>query len=225
MTVQTYQCIRFGSAAGLALPLLALLAVHLARSAAPASNKLGGRVRPDFLDLPFWGAVVVKHYVRGGWLRLVNHRCHLRRSRSRCRAEFEMLVLLRSLGFDVPRPLAWAERGRLWVHAWLIMEERPASTTLAELAHTDALRARAVIPQIAHAVARLIEHRIHHVDLHPGNILVDVADRVCLIDFDKSAHVTLTRSDLAERYRRRWHRAVVKHGLPSWLCDELQIPV
>jgi 3-deoxy-D-manno-octulosonic acid kinase len=104
------------------------------------------------------------------------------------------------------------------------MEERPEARTFAELARTDALRARALLPQISDVVARLVEHRIHHVDLHPGNVLVDAEDRICLIDFDKTAHVTLTRSDLAERYRRRWQRAVSKHALPSWLGDELRLP-
>lgn len=226
MTVQTFQCIRFGSAAGLALPLLTTLAIHLARSALPASGAkapLGGRVRPDFLNLPFWGAVVIKHYVRGGWVRFVNHRCHLRGSRSRSQAEFEMLLTLRSLGFDVPRPLAWAERGRIWVHTWLIMEERPNAKTLAELAGTDELRARKLLPQISEVVARLISHQIHHVDFHPGNVLIDAEDRICLIDFDKTARVPISTSELAERYRRRWQRAVAKHALPTWLGDEFQI--
>ena len=181
-------------------------------------------MRPDFIDLPEWGAVVVKHYVRGGWIRFLNRRSYLRCGRSRCRAEFEMLLRLSGLGFDVPRPLAWVERGTLWVHAWLIMEERTQAVTLAELSRTEAARARAVLPQLADAVGRLIEHGIHHVDLHPGNVLVDASDRVCLIDFDKAAEVTWARPELAERYRRRWQRAVVKHNLPSWLQDGLHLP-
>lgn len=223
MTVQMYQCIRFGSIAGLALPLLTLLAIHLARSATPASGKLEGRVRPDFLTLPSCGAVVIKHYVRGGWMRFVNHRSYFRRSRSRARAEFEMLTMLRSLGFDVPRPLAWAERGKLWVHAWLVMEERQETKTLAELAMTDALRAQTVLPQVSEVVDRLISHQIHHVDLHPGNVLVDDKNRICLIDFDKTARVALSKIELADRYRRRWQRAIAKHDLPAWLGHDLRI--
>jgi RIO-like serine/threonine protein kinase len=134
-----------------------------------------------------------------------------------------MLLTLRSLGFDVPRPLAWAERGRIWVHTWLIMEERPDAKTLAELAGTDESRARKLLPQISEVVGRLISHQIHHVDFHPGNVLVDPEDRICLIDFDKTARVTIPTSELAERYRRRWQRAVTKHALPSWLGDEFQI--
>ncbi len=225
MTVQVYQCIRFGSVAGLTLPLVTFLAVYLARSTAAASSApLGGRVRPDFLNLPHWGAVVIKHYARGGWLRLVNRRCHLRGRRSRSQAEFEMLLTLRSLGFEVPRPLAWAERGRIWVHTWLIMEERPDAKTLAEIARADGSRARKLLPRIADEVARLISHQIHHVDLHPGNVLIDAEDRICLIDFDKTSRVKLTGPELAERYRRRWQRAVTKHNLPAWLGEEFRIP-
>ncbi len=225
MTVQVYQCIRFGSVTGLAVPLLGLLAIYLASSTTRAAGApLEGRVKPDFLHLPFWGAVVVKHYARGGWLRLINRRCHLRSRRSRSQAEFEMLLTLRSLGFDVPRPLAWAERGRIWVHTWLIMEERPHVKTLAEIAQADGSRARALLPRIAELVARLVAHQIHHIDLHPGNVLIDPQDRICLIDFDKTSHVKLSASELAGRYRRRWQRAVTKHGLPAWLGEEFQIP-
>jgi 3-deoxy-D-manno-octulosonic acid kinase len=105
------------------------------------------------------------------------------------------------------------------------MEERLHSQSLVTLARTDASRAQTLLPQVSDVMARLISHHIHHVDLHPGNVLVDAEDRICLVDFDKTARVTLTKAELAERYHRRWQRAVVKHALPSWLGNDLRIPI
>lgn len=226
MIVQQHHGVRFGSAAALPASLLATLALHLQCSAAaPAGGALDGRVRPDFLHLPGPGAVVVKHYVRGGWMRFVSRRCYLRTARSRGRTEYEMLHLLGTLGFDVPRPVAWAERGSLWVHAWLIMEELPGVLTLARIARDDPERARALLSGVGEMVARLVDHRIHHVDFHPGNILVDSDDHLHPIDFDKAARVTCPAPELAQRYERRWQRAVAKHRLPAWLGEELRLAV
>lgn len=130
-----------------------------------------------------------------------------------------MLEHLRQLGFAVPRAVAWAERGRFLIHAWLILAEQPGVQTLAALAQADTGRARAVLPQTTDAVARLVAAGIHHVDLHPGNVLIDDDNQVYLIDFDKAVPQAEPGPGLAERYRRRWHRAVEKHGLPGFLGE------
>ena len=36
-------------------------------------------------------------------------------------------------------------------------------------------------------ISRLIDHGIWHVDLHPGNVVIDQNDRVFLLDFDKGS--------------------------------------
>jgi predicted unusual protein kinase regulating ubiquinone biosynthesis (AarF/ABC1/UbiB family) len=68
----------------------------------------------------------------------------------------------------------------------------------------------------------LAENRILHVDLHPGNILVDTRPQVYIIDFDKAVTTAYHSSKLRQRYIRRWRRAVIKHELPLFLHEEFQ---
>jgi len=223
MTIGFLRGIRIGSRDPIPEPVLRTLVGHLSSCTRPTNRTLAGRALPDFLDLPIWGPAVVKHYLRGGWIRLLNHRSYLRTRYSRSRAEYEMLASLHAQGLDVPRPLAWAESGRIWIQAWLIMEERQGVQSLVDLARSQGPRARALMPAVSQAVRRLIELHVHHPDLHPGNILIDAADRACLIDFDKARKLSCSSARLAALYWKRWHRAVAKYQLPPWLAEELDL--
>jgi 3-deoxy-D-manno-octulosonic acid kinase len=75
--------------------------------------------------------------------------------------------------------------------------------------------------QVVRSVRRLIEARICHVDLHPGNVLVDGDGRIYLIDFDKAFRFTGSDRELRDWYISRWRRAITKHGLPEVLGDAL----
>jgi len=63
--------------------------------------------------------------------------------------------------------------------------------------------------------ARLAEMRVWHVDLHPGNVLLNESlGKIRLIDFDKARVCgDLKVSDLKARYLVRWERSVKKHAL------------
>jgi 3-deoxy-D-manno-octulosonic acid kinase len=70
-------------------------------------------------------------------------------------------------------------------------------------------------------ISLLIQNDILHVDLHPGNVVVDVQEKVYLLDFDKGCVYHGNRQKLKDRYLARWQRAVKKHRLPEMLSNIL----
>ena len=161
------------------------------------------------------GPVVIKYYRRGGFISRFIKKTYLRIGKTRGQREYEMLELVRRLGIRAPRPVAFAHRGSLFYQCWLVTEEVGQHRTLAHLSREDPMQAARLAAAVAAEVNRLIRHHIHHVDLHPGNVLVDLQQRIFLIDFDKARHAKLQSKDLRLRYFRRWQRAVAKHRLPA----------
>ena len=168
------------------------------------------------------GPVVVKHYRRGGLIgRLIRQR-YLKWGPTRSQAEYELLREMRRLGICVPEPLVFASRGLLLYRAWLVLRAIRQPQSLAHLSLIDEGRARDAMRTAIEQIGRLVDHGILHVDLHPGNVLVDQTDRVYLIDFDRGHRYRGSHSKLRDRYLSRWHRAVVKYGLPPMLNEMLR---
>lgn len=209
---------RLGFQSPLPPPDLDQIVASLRESPAQGTDPLRGRVQTRVLQLPTVGSVVIKPYARGGWMRYLSRRLHLRSWTSRAEKEFHMLLRLAADGVPVPQPILWVETGQLLVHKWLITAEIPQSQTFAEIARTDPARAVALLPEIARLIQSLVTRGMHHVDFHPGNVLIDDQDGIFPIDFDKARWTQINRSDLAERYRRRWNRALIKHRLPGDLA-------
>ncbi len=186
-----------------------------------AANRMAGRMQPHIAVIEDLGRVVIKHYFRGGILRHIIRRTYLKTGKSRCRAEFETLTAVSRMGVNVPHPVAFASKskGFFFYHAWLVTKEIPSGVTLAELSRSAPHRAEAVMPEVTAQINRLIKHRLLHVDLHPGNVLIDSDSHVYLIDFDRARSGIKSRSRLAAYYRKRWRRAVVKHQLPAFLYE------
>ncbi len=190
---------------------------HLNNPRQPAERVLGGRSQLERVDLTGFGPVVVKPYLRGGLIRHVNRRTHIRLGTSRPRAEFDRLNQVRKIGINAPEPVAFITRGRLFYHGWLVIRFIDGCRSLAEMSRTDPTGARDVLEDLGRQVSILIDHRILHTDLHPGNVLIGPDSEVFLIDFDKTRTGIGNRSKLCHRYRQRWHRAITKYGLPPWL--------
>jgi ADP-heptose:LPS heptosyltransferase len=199
--------------------------VRLIRQAAPAGapglSGRGGLVRGRVAGV---GAVVVKAYRRGGLLRHLNRRHHLHLAgRTRGEREFDMLARARAAGIEVPEPVAYAWEGRGVIRAWLVSREAAGAEPLSELARRDPEGLPALAPAVAGLIARTIDARICHADLHPGNILVDASGRVCLVDLDKGRRWGGSLERLERRIRRRFRRAVAKHRLP-WALNGMLPP-
>jgi len=183
---------------------------------------LGGRTSVSPLQLDGIGAIVVKHYRRGGLIRYIIKSRYLRIGKTRSQREFEQLNIARTLGINVPQPIAYAHRGGLFYSAWLAARAIEEPITLAGLSLQDANEARRATVSAVEQIALLIQNNILHVDLHPGNVVVDNRRRVYLVDFDKAGRYRGSKNKLADRYIGRWQRAVVKHRLPDFLAEMMQ---
>ena len=218
----TYNAYHIGAAGPLSESQLAQLTGQFGMIGAPEKGVLSGRNAVNRIDLPGVGNVVVKQFARGGMLRHINRWTYVKSGKTRAQAEFELLAKLRELGVNAPEPVAYAFRGRLFYHAWLITREIEAVQSLAEVALAEPNRIYQLLPAVVTQIRRLIQNRIHHVDMHPGNVLVGPTDEIYLIDFDKAGISRLSSQKLALKYGRRWHRAVVKHQLPDALSTTFQ---
>jgi len=184
-----------------------------------AAGALEGRTAVTRADLDGVGRVVVKHYMRGGFLRHLISSRYVRSGPTRSRVEYEMLERVRSLGVQAPEPIAHAERGGWLYRAWLVTREIADQRSLAEISRVDEERARTAMGEVIRFLDLLISNGIFHVDLHPGNVVVDRAGGVYLLDFDKARAFPGARNELRDRYLHRWRRAVIKHELPDILAE------
>jgi len=173
------------------------------------------------------GRIFVKQYAHGGLLRHLTGGQFISLGTSRSLLEFSMLERVRSLGINAPRPILFVNRGSLLYRSWLIMEEIVDSRNLAEVSSSleshDADVLQDAMAKLGQQVLTLIEHKILHVDLHPGNVLVDSSGRVYLVDFDKARVYGGSSDTLRDLYLRRWRRAVIKHKLSPVLTELMSL--
>ena len=162
-----------------------------------------GRGSAWFLETPF-GSAVLREYLRGGLPgRFIRDRYFFTGwSRSRPTAEFSLLVELHRLGLPAPRPLAALTRRRgLFYGGSLLTERIPGASAVADLmaerAADDAFWAR-----IGAEVRRFHDHGVVHADLNARNILIDEADTVFLIDFDRARRATGASTRFAANLKR-----------------------
>lgn len=182
---------------------------------------LNGRGGAEHCVLPHYGPVVLKTFHRGGLLRFVNKQSFIRmKGKGRSQKEFEVLERVRSLGVNAPRPLFFIETRKSLYKAWLLMEEIQGGKTLSALSTENEEIVRRVFPQCIAQIEALIRHKIFHIDLHPGNMMIDEEERAWIIDFDRAKDLPLFSSrQLRDLYLRRWRRAVIKHKLPDYLSE------
>lgn len=170
-------------------------------------------------DIEGLGRVVVKHYRRGGVLSRFVSSTYLRWGEIRSRMELELLLKARELGVAAPRPVGFVVKGGLLYRTWLATEEIPDHHSLAEVALKDLDRAESLLDEVGRQIALLIQGGIYHIDLHPGNVLVDGANRIYIVDFDKAEQFRRGRNALRDLYLFRWRRAAIKHGLPETFSE------
>ncbi|MFW6297045.1 MAG: lipopolysaccharide kinase InaA family protein [Desulfosalsimonas sp.] len=220
--IQRYLTFRFGSCDGLNSSQMEDLVQSFDSPVKETKAILGGRMQVQDHKLEHIGPVVIKPYFRGGLLRHINKRTYLGIGKARSRAEFEMLKNVRQLGINAPEPVAYAVEGRLLYRAWLVTKQIPNALTLAELCFTEPAHAQKVLPEVARQVRILIRHGIHHVDLHPGNVLVDDKGLCYCIDFDRAGSGGNNSERLKQLYIKRWKRAADKYRLPEFVKTALE---
>ena len=220
--IRTFETLSIGSSIMLTDSQLSSLCRLCRQPGKPANASLGGRTAVIDGRVEGIGPVIVKPYRRGGFMRHLSERHYLKIGPTRCQQEFELLQTAGHLGVNVPEPVAFVYCGRLYYVCWLITRSIPKSESLVRLAKTDVTAAQRVMPAVTGQIAKLIEHRIRHFDLHPGNVMVDKEGRAFIIDLDKGHIFKGSREKLRNLYLRRWQRAVNKHGLPQMLNEILR---
>lgn len=200
-----------------------VLSAAMAHSGCKENDRLAGRATMARVTLEGFDKAVVKSYFRGGIVRHFVKRHYFRWGKLRCEAEYDMLKRLRALGVNVPKPLAYAFQGSLFYKAWLITKEIDSPQSLFDLSLKNEPDLPDLLGSLACQVALLIEHKIRHIDLHPGNVLVDRSGKVYLVDFDKAGVYRGSRSGLGKRYIERWNRAVRKYNLPNRLQNDFSV--
>lgn len=166
--------------------------------------------------------VVVKHYRRGGALHLINKHYYLSTfTASRAKREFEFLELVRRKGVNAPLPIAYAIKGGFIYRNWLATEEIPNTSDLCFLGENDYAKIEKYTVELARQIKILIKNKIFHVDLHPGNVIVDENDKLYILDFDKACFFKGSYNELRDKYILRWRRAVIKHNLSDLLSEYL----
>ena len=105
---------------------------------------------------------------------------------------------------------------------WLLMEEIPDTLSLVDLQNDDSGLYQAM-KSLTKQVLQLVKNKILHVDLHPGNVLVEPSGKVSIIDFDKAGHYQGEEHQLRDLYIRRWRRAVIKHRLSPVLSEHMAL--
>ncbi len=216
---QPYRRYVFRHAQGLAQHQRDQLIACFEVGATPSETALGGRCRMPTLMLADAGPVVVKIYTRGGLMRRCNRHRYLRWGATRGEQEFDWLQKVRKLGIRAPEPLTVVHQGQLLYRCWLVTRMISGAIPLVQFSRQKPDCLAAVMATCVRQIDLLVQNRIWHPDLHPGNVLVDPQDRAWLIDFDKTSVYRGPRKGLAERYRRRWRQAVHKHGLPPALTS------
>ena len=169
-----------------------------------------GNVDPDIFEPAYWGARgelqevsrgrgsawfiaagttqwALRHYRRGGFIAHVSADRYVWAGESRVRAfvEWRLLQALVRLELPVPRPVAarYQRRGLLY-RCDLITRRIPAALPMSVRLERDALP-ETTWRAIGATVARLHAAGVDHADLNAHNILLDDADQVSVIDFDR----------------------------------------
>lgn len=214
-----YNSYCFGSASDLTERQLNQLIRLFNNPTNTVDSALGGRSSIATAQLEGIGVVVVKYYTRGGFIRYLVKRRYLKWGKTRGQIEYELLQRVRRLGVNAPEPIAYASQGGLFYIGWLVTREIKQKQTLAEFCCADEGHCHILMKALIDQISILINNNIFHVDLHPGNVLVDSNDRVFLLDFDKACLFRGNKNRLRDHYLRRWRRAVIKHRLPEMLSE------
>ncbi len=153
------------------------------------------------------GEYVLRHYYRGGAIRYISkdYYCYYGLEKTRIYAEFTLLEQLQAWNLPAPAPIAGRiTRKGLLYKADLLMATIPNATDVFQRLCQHALTP-SVWQSIGMTIARFHQHGVYHADLNCHNLMLDKAEKIWLIDFDraeiKPMHPSWTTQNLARLYR------------------------
>lgn len=183
-------------------------------------NPLGGRAEIVIKNLPELGMTVFKNYFRGGFLGIFNKRLYLKlKGNIRPLSEILFLNEIKKFNIPVPEPVAAYYSGNIFYKGGTVTTYIKSPYTLAQFCLKDEKKGEKIFKEkFLPVFEKLIEHKIYHCDLHPGNVVVSTDENIYIIDFDKASYFEGLPFYLRQKLESRWNRAVKKHKLPSFLA-------
>ena len=163
------------------------------RSSQALVGEAAGRGSAWFIDAPF-GAVVLRQYLRGGWVAKLSRQSYFftTLSRSRPFREFHILAALHTLGLPVPRLVAaLCEHHGVISTGSIITMRIPSAKTLFDVLPVGSDSAGlkdGFWNSVGQCLRRFHNAGVWHADLNLRNILVDGNQDVFLIDFDRARY-------------------------------------
>ena len=160
ISTRTVDAYRFGSSLELEEHQLRTCIRFFNQPTAGNTSVLGGRTSLTLAKLNGIGSVVIKHYRRGGLMRNFSKHRYLKFGRTRAQREFELLNIVGTLGINIPQPIAYAHRGRLFYRAWLVTREIHQPLSLASLSLQDEKKTSRVMESVIEQISSLIQNDI-----------------------------------------------------------------
>lgn len=180
------------------------------RSRQALTGEAAGRGSAWFIDAPF-GPVVLRQYLRGGWVAKIIRRSYFFTTvtRSRPFREYQLLAALFELGLPVPRPVAALCEHHGITSSGAIMTARISSAqTLADLLPgntTGPELCAGLWGDVGKCIRRFHDAGVWHADLNARNVMLDAGQQVFLIDFDRARYTpgkAVNGKGNLERFRR-----------------------
>lgn len=169
-------------------PGLDYFSVEYWRSRQALAGEAVGRGSAWFIEMP--GPVVLRYYLRGGWVANFSRRHYFYTgiSNSRSFREYRLLADLFAIGLPVPRPVAaLCQHHGMTSTGAILMTRIESSRTLADSLTTDGL-IDGVWESVGRCIRRFHDAGVWHADLNARNILLDAELQVYLIDFDRARY-------------------------------------
>lgn len=167
--------------------------------------------------------LVLRHYLRGGFVSKINKNRYFFRNRESCRSinEFQILNQMVHMGLPVPKPAAaQVIRYGLTYQADLITQRIPGAKDLVQILQSS--RNELFYRQLGQTIARFHQHGIYHADLNIQNILQDSDQQFWLIDFDRAKKLKPNKRwqlRNLKRLKRSFEKEKVRHNIQWQSAD------
>jgi 3-deoxy-D-manno-octulosonic acid kinase len=178
------------------------------------SGEAVGRGSAWFVETPC-GPVVLRQYLRGGWVAAISRQSYFFTtvSRSRPFREYHLLATLYEQGLPVPRPVAALCQFHGVISTGAIMTACISSAqTLADIIAGDSGgsgRFAGLWARVGKCIRRFHDAGVWHADLNARNILLDDELQVFLVDFDR-ARITPGKAVDGQGNLKRLRRSLAK---------------
>ncbi len=136
------------------------------------------------------GSALLKHYLRGGQMARITRDRYVFTGweRSRALREWHLLAQMQAMNLPVPQPLAalCSQQGQFYTAALLCRYIEQARRLPVALQDCKPVQAETLLRNVLYALETLHSAGVYHPDMNFGNVLVDAADKIWLIDFDRA---------------------------------------